>query len=74
MSTVVEGVVLCQATAAKCVCDKPDGHVATGDRVHHCGDPVCLGEWMGDYDDPSTFVMVSPPGGMEAVYRMLGGG
>lgn len=57
----VEGVVLCQATAARCVCIKPLGHVEAGDPVHGCDPVECGGSWTGDYDDPASFRMVTPP-------------
>lgn len=71
MSTMTEGVVLCSATAAKCVCVKPDGHEQHGDPVHACDPIECGGEWRGTYDDPSTFVMISPPGGVEGLIAHL---
>ena len=61
MTTITEGVVLCQATAAKCVCIKPLNHEQRGDPVHACDEITCGGSWTGDYDDPSTFRMVTPP-------------
>lgn len=46
----IEGRVPCDATAASCRCDKPNGHVEAGDPVHACDPKVCTGTWSGTYD------------------------
>lgn len=57
---MTEGVVLCSATAAKCVCVKPLGHDTKGDPVHACDKWTCGGEWTGTFG-ALTFRMVTPP-------------
>lgn len=72
--TIIEGVVLCQATAEKCVCIKPSGHEQNDDPVHACDPEECGGEWTGECREGGDFVAVTLPGGisMESLARLLG--
>lgn len=67
LSTPVEAVVACGATAEKCECAKPTGHVEAGDIFHRCDPMICSGEWVGDYADPITFLPISPPIGIDGL-------
>ena len=69
---MAEQKVLCDATAAKCQCIKELGHVEAGDEVHACGPEECGGSWKGSQED-GTFEVVTLPGGMAALLRLLGG-
>lgn len=73
MDEVVEGVVLCQATAEKCVCVKPSGHEQNGDSVHACDPEGCGGEWTGEYREGGDFVAVTLPNSipMDYIARLL---
>jgi hypothetical protein len=69
----------CEATLAKCRCDKDANHVEAGDKVHECLGPnhrtakPCHGSWSGS-DETGDLEIVLYPGGLteiEAKQEML---
>lgn len=54
----IEGVVICWATAAQCLCVLPLGH----DGPHTCWE-ICRGSWTGSMAD-GTFAPVCWPGAL----------
>lgn len=69
----------CEATLAKCRCDKDAGHVEAGDKAHEClghspdTGKTCKGSWSGSEATGDLEILLYPGGltEIEAKQEML---